>query len=145
MTGTQNDMVASRPLADMRVLVVDDHQSSADTLATLVGLELGCQVFTAYDGEQALELALSMNFDVLILDLQMPGLSGLEVASRARSSLGHINAPLLLAVTGRSDLVSELALVDVRWTTQRFLRRCEHIGRAPAPPGRLWNSGFSTP
>lgn len=125
MTDTQNGMVASRPLSDMRVLVVDDHRNSADSLATLLGLELGCQVFTAYGGEEALEIALSSSFDVLIVDLQMPGLSGLEVASRARSSLGHINSPLLLAMTGRSDLVSELALVDVRFD-RAFAKPLDH-------------------
>jgi len=124
-TESQNGMVAYRPLKDMRVLVVDDHRNSADTLAELIGLELGCQVCTAYDGEQALEIALSASFDVFILDLQMPGLSGLEVASRTRSRVGDGHPPLLLAMTGRSDLVSELALVDVRFD-RAFAKPLDH-------------------
>ncbi len=125
MTEPRNGMGASGPIADMRVLVVDDHRMGADALTALIGLELGCHVVTAYDGEQALEMARATNFDVLILDLQMPGLSGLEVARRARSRAGDIKPPLLLAMTGRSDLVSELALVDVRFD-RAFAKPIDH-------------------
>jgi len=111
-TPLQSDLVVERPLANMQVLIADDNRDGADVLTALLQLEVGCHVVTAYDGAQALELALSSHFDVLILDLQMPGLSGLEVARIARSRAGVINPPLLLAMTGRSDLADELATVD---------------------------------
>ncbi len=109
----RSDLVADRPIADMQILIADDSRDSADLLAELIRLELGCQVATAYDGQQAAELSLSAHYDVLILDLQMPGLSGLEVASGVKSRVGHLKPPLLLAMTGRSDLADELAAVDV--------------------------------
>lgn len=117
-------MVSDRPIADMQVLIADDNRDGADSLAALVLLELGCHVVTAYDGESALEL-LSAHCDVLILDLQMPGLSGLEVASRARARAGDVKRPLLLAMTGRSDLVSELADVDKRFD-RAFAKPMDH-------------------
>ena len=109
----------------MQVLIADDNRDGADMLAALISLELGCQVVAAYDGEQALQLALSAPFDVLILDLRMPGLSGLEVASMARSRAGLIKPPLLLAMTGRSDLADELATVDARFD-RAFAKPLDH-------------------
>jgi len=122
---TPDAIVADRPIADMQVLIADDNRDGADVLAALVSLEVGCQVVTAYDGEQALRLALSTPFDVLVLDLQMPGFSGLEVASITRSSAGLIKPPLLLAMTGRNDLAAELALVDARFD-RAFAKPLDH-------------------
>jgi len=120
-----SDLVANRPIANMQVLIADDNRDSADMLAELIRLELGCQVVTAYDGQQASEQSLSAPYDVLILDLQMPGLSGLEVASIVKSRVGHLKPPLLLAMTGRSDLADELAAVDVRFD-RAFAKPVDH-------------------
>ena len=111
----QSDLSVDRPITDMHVLIADDNRDSADILAELITSELGCQVVTAYDGQQASELSLFASFDVLILDLQMPGLSGLEVAGLVRSRAGAVKPPLLLAMTGRSDLADELAALDGRF------------------------------
>ena len=108
-------MVPAPPIEGMQVLIADDHRDSADTLAAVIRSELGCQVVTAYDGKQALDLALRSRCDVLILDLQMPGMSGLEVAGAARDSSGNARPPLLLAMSGRNDLEGELAIIDVRF------------------------------
>jgi len=108
-------MVPAAPIESMQVLIADDQRDSAETLATLIRSELGCQVVTAYDGKQALDLALGARRDVLILDLQMPGMSGLEVAVAARASAGGARPPLLLAMSGRNDLEGELAVIDVRF------------------------------
>jgi len=121
----QIDSVAGRPIATMQVLIADDNRDGADVLSALVRLEIGCQVVTAYDGEQALQLALSAPFDVLILDLQMPGLSGLEVASIARSKAGLAKPPLMLAMTGRRDLADDLAVVDARFD-RAFAKPLDH-------------------
>jgi len=126
-TAPQNHVLADRHIATMQVLIADDNRNGADVLAALIHLELGCQVVTAYDGEQALEMALSASYDVLLLDLKMPGLSGLEVAhrARARARAGDTKPPLMLAMTGRSDLVSELADVDVSFD-RAFAKPMDH-------------------
>ena len=114
---TKIDMNAARPIADMQVLIADDDRDGADVLAELIRIELGCKVVVAYDGATALELVLSQHHDVLILDLQMPGQNGLDIARYARStaSEGRIEPPLLLAMTGRKDLVRDLTMLDVRF------------------------------
>ena len=124
-TPPPGEIVPERPIANMQVLIADDNRDGADALMALIRLEIGCQVVTAYDGEKALELSLSAPFDVLLLDLRMPGLSGLEVASIARSRAGLIKPPLLLAMTGRSDLADELAVVDARFD-RAFAKPLDH-------------------
>jgi len=125
MTAAQSEGFADRPISDMQVLIADDNRDGADALTILIGLELGCQVVTAYDGEQALRLALSAHYDVLILDLQMPGLSGLEVASLVRSRTDQIKPPLLLAMTGRNVVAHDLAVVDGRFD-RAFAKPLDH-------------------
>jgi CheY-like chemotaxis protein len=65
----------------VRVLVVDDHQVIADTLAFILQGS-GYEATTAYSGEQAVETAIASNADVLITDVMMGGISGIEAAVR---------------------------------------------------------------
>src|SRR5262249_53255751 len=66
-----------------RVLVVDDNRDSAESLAMLLRL-LGNDVRTAYDGRLALEAAATYHPDVVLLDIGLPGMSGLEVCQHLR-------------------------------------------------------------
>src|SRR3954463_4497535 len=70
-------------MADLRVLVVDDEQLAREELCFLLGqvgnLEIAGQ---AKDGVEALRLTGELKPDVIFLDVQMPGLTGFEVARR---------------------------------------------------------------
>ena len=69
--------------ARARVLVVDDEESIRNVLRqTLV--DAGHDVLLASDGERALELLRTNDFEVMLLDIRMPGPSGLDVLSKAR-------------------------------------------------------------
>ena len=83
--------------AARRVLVVDDSRDAADCLAMLLELE-GHAVATAYDGQEAVELAGIFTPDAVVLDINLPKLSGHQVARRIRDQLGV--AVLLIALTG---------------------------------------------
>ena len=61
------------------ILVVDDDPEIVTMLSTRLG-KRGYQVTTAADGQKALELAKAQKFDVVLLDVMMPGKSGWEVA-----------------------------------------------------------------
>jgi len=61
------------------ILVVDDDPEIVTMLSTRLG-KRGYQVFTAADGAAAIELAKKQKFDVVLLDVMMPGKSGWEVA-----------------------------------------------------------------
>jgi signal transduction histidine kinase/CheY-like chemotaxis protein len=80
-----------------RILVVDDNRDAADTLSHLLN-QIGATVKVAYNGPDALNLVESFDPDVLVLDLGMPGMSGLDVARQVRKRPGH--QPTLVALTG---------------------------------------------
>jgi PAS domain S-box-containing protein len=66
-----------------RVLIVDDNVDNADSLATLLKLG-GHETHTAYDGAAGVELAERFRPDVVLLDLGLPNLSGMEACRRIR-------------------------------------------------------------
>ncbi|MBP6820936.1 MAG: response regulator transcription factor [Acidobacteria bacterium] len=77
----------------MRVLVIEDELKMADLIKR--GLEEeGLEVETAYDGETGIAAAKSGNHDMIILDLGLPGLDGLEIARELRE--GGFDMPILV-------------------------------------------------
>jgi signal transduction histidine kinase/ActR/RegA family two-component response regulator len=86
------------PMRHHRVVIVDDNEDSASSLATLLGLE-GHDVRVAYDGVRALEIARLMQPNVIVCDIGLPGMSGYEVARIVRREPWGRSATLI-AVTG---------------------------------------------
>ncbi|MEM5774282.1 MAG: response regulator [Anaerolineaceae bacterium] len=69
-----------------RVLVVDDHPTTASTLARVIALMgRGIEPVVANSGEQALELAQQQAVDILITDMVMPGMGGIELIKTLQS------------------------------------------------------------
>ena len=85
------------------VLVVDDEQPLVDLVASYLKRE-GYQVLCAYDGLTALEMAEREQPDVVVLDLMLPALDGLEVCRR----LGAIADPYVIMLTARVDETDKL-------------------------------------
>ncbi len=81
-----------------RVLVVDDNQDAADSLGMLLQF-LGAEVMVVHDGPSALAAMKSFAPAVVLLDLGMPGMSGLEVARRMRED-PDMRGMTLVALTG---------------------------------------------
>jgi CheY-like chemotaxis protein len=81
-----------------RVLVVDDNVDAAVMLSALVS-QLGHESRAAYDGAEALAIAEGYRPEVVLLDLGMPGMDGLEVARRLRART-DTPQPRIIAVTG---------------------------------------------
>ena len=75
--------VPTTPVMPRRILVVDDNVDAARTLADLLALD-GHEAYVAHDGPSAVEAAWRLRPDVAILDIGLPGFSGLEVARRLR-------------------------------------------------------------
>ncbi len=82
-----------------RVLVVDDNEDAANALAALLRSSFGHEVETVHDGEEALARYESFRPEIVLLDLGMPGINGLEVARRMRERKRDPE-PLIVAVTG---------------------------------------------
>jgi CheY-like chemotaxis protein len=85
----------------LRVLIIDDHRAMADTLSALVG-KWGHEVRHAYDGVTGLALAAAFRPDVLLLDILMPNVGGIEVAIHMRRQ-DRLNHCFIVAVTGCTD------------------------------------------
>jgi CheY-like chemotaxis protein len=85
----------------VRLLLVDD--SKAIRLANQCALEkVGYEVICADDGEAALNLAQSQPFDLILLDLMLPKVSGLEVLQRLKSEPRTANIPVVV-LSGLSE------------------------------------------
>ncbi len=81
-----------------RILLVDDSRESTDSMSLLLRLA-GHDVSTAYDGWTALAQARLHSPDIVICDISMPGMSGLELARHLRQELG-LRDTLLVALSG---------------------------------------------
>lgn len=92
----------------MRILIVEDEALLADTLKTLLEAR-GFSVDTVYDGEDGRDYALTGVYDLLILDVMLPKLDGLQVARSLRAA--KVSAPILM-LTARSGLEDRVAGLD---------------------------------
>jgi two-component system, chemotaxis family, CheB/CheR fusion protein len=90
--------IQSQPTPSRRVLVVDDYAANLKTLSRMLRLA-GHEVATAERGELALELLETFKPEVILLDINMPGLSGYEVATQIRAKASHEHLKLV-ALTG---------------------------------------------
>lgn len=84
----------------MKILLIEDEKMLADSIRDFLTAK-GFQVEAVYDGEQGYEYALLGIYDLLILDVMMPGLNGLQVARQVRAK--RVTTPILM-LTAKSDV-----------------------------------------
>lgn len=85
----------------LRVLLVDDYQDALETWTMFLQAS-GYDVVTASDGRQAVERALSTRPDVVVMDLELPGVDGFAAARQMRAMPTTAAIPLI-AATGYSS------------------------------------------
>jgi DNA-binding response OmpR family regulator len=110
-----------------KVLVVDDEQTARDSLADILQLE-GCRVQKAANGEQALDCLRQDAYDLMLLDLKMPGMDGLEVLRQAALMAPEMQIILL---TAHGSL--ESAIEALRFGAHDYLLK-------PCPPEQIIRS-----
>ena len=91
----------------MKVLVIEDEKLLANTIKALLESK-GFTVETVYDGESGAEYALLGIYDLLILDVMMPGLNGYQVARQVRGSRCTTPILMLTAKAGLEDRIEGL-------------------------------------
>ena len=74
----------SAPEKPLKILVVDDEEQIRRALKSILSARK-YEVITAEDGETAIDLAIDNSPDLILLDLSMPGISGLEVCKELRT------------------------------------------------------------
>ncbi len=98
-------------LEDARVLVVDDNEMNRDMLARRLA-KAGMQVDTAEDGNSGLDKILTGAFDLIMLDIMMPDIDGIEVLKRTREFYSKSELPVIMATAKDegADLAEALSL-----------------------------------
>jgi DNA-binding response OmpR family regulator len=141
-------------VAEGRVLVVDDDETVSDVVRRYLERD-GHVVEVVGDGAAALERALADPPDLVVLDLMLPGLSGLEVCRRLREA-GAVPIVVLTALGEESDRVLGLELGADDYVTKPFsprelalrvqsvLRRSREPVARPDPPAPVLRDGDLT-
>ncbi len=104
-----------------KILVVDDNETNVEIITHIL-LNVGYEVVVAYDGEYALELANALDLDLILLDILLPGISGLEVAKKLtqQEKTKHIPILFLSALNETGDIVRGLEIGAVDYITKPF-------------------------
>lgn len=122
----------------MHVLIVEDKKSMAEMLKQALD-EKGHSAELAFDGLRGLDLATHGDFDVVVLDLMLPGLDGHEVVRRLRQAGNKVP---VLALTARDTVADVVATLDIGvddyltkpFAMAEFMARLRAAGRrGPAP------------
>jgi DNA-binding response OmpR family regulator len=103
-----NSTVAKTETKPIRVLVVDDEKKIAERIRTALEAE-ECSVKAEHDGASALAGMLSTDFDVVVLDIMLPGRDGLSVLKEARAR--GVTTPVL-AISARGEVDERVEGLD---------------------------------
>ena len=91
----------------MRLLVVEDERALCESIAKGLRLD-GYEVDTVFDGEEAMDIISTDSYDLIILDLNLPGIDGLDILKNMRASDNETNVLILSARGGLNDKIEGL-------------------------------------
>jgi DNA-binding response OmpR family regulator len=122
----------------MRVLVVEDHAELAESVARVLRRE-GMAVDAAYDGRDALERTVLVDYDVVVLDRDLPGVHGDEVCRSLVTRERHTRVLMLTASGTIADRVEGLSLGADDYLPKPFayaelVARVRALARRSQPP-----------
>jgi len=123
-----------------KILVIDDEPSIVNLVSAYLKPE-GFEVFTAADGDAGLKSARAFKPDLVILDLMLPGMDGIELLSRLRRE-SDVYVIMLTARTDETDKIVGLSVGADDYMTKPFSPR-ELVARVKAALRRL-KSGAGT-
>jgi CheY-like chemotaxis protein len=141
--GLMPDTTPAPPL----VLVVDDERIIADTLVVILK-QVGLAAFAAYSGESALEMALLVPPNLLLSDVAMPGMNGVELAIAVKKAIPDCEVLLFSGQASAIDLLEgakkrglECALLAKPVHPKDLLARLEHLTTGVAVHPSVGTSG----
>ncbi len=101
----------------IKILIVDDEQEFTDTLAQRLEIR-DFNVSVAYSGESALELFEENSYDIVVLDVLMPGISGIETLQRIKNK-----DPLVQVIMLTGNVTVEKAIAGMKLGAHDFLMK----------------------
>ncbi len=110
----KDDLIVEKP--KLVILVVDDEKVIADTLSMILG-KSGFDTMTAYDGPEALELANKLAPDLLISDVVMPKMSGIDLAIAITQTIPSCKVLLFSGQAATIDLLERARNQGYDFTT----------------------------
>ncbi|GAB5528086.1 MAG: hypothetical protein Roseis2KO_59580 [Roseivirga sp.] len=87
--------------ADLKILVAEDNEVNQVVMRRMLQ-KLGYSMDLAEDGDEALEKAICGNYDLVFMDVQMPGKDGLEATREIRKTMKSLDKPLIVALTANA-------------------------------------------
>lgn len=134
-----------------RALVVDDEKAIVKGIRFSL-MQDGFEVDTAYDGEEALEKARNSKYDIILLDLMLPKLSGMDVCQQIRE---FSNVPIIMLTAKGEDMDKIMGLeygaddyitkpfnpLEAVARVKSQLRRYYHLGSGKEPAGQVIREG----
>src|SRR5579871_72008 len=91
------------------ILVIDDDESLRDTIGLMLEQE-GYRPLLAADGKSGYERALAAKPDLILVDLRLPGMSGIEISKQLRA--GHVNTPIIV-LSAVGEEVDKVLLLEI--------------------------------
>ena len=91
----------------MRILVVEDEKALCESIAKGLRLD-GYEVDMVFDGEEAMDIISLENYDLIILDLNLPGMDGMDILRNMRGNDNETNVLILSARVGLNDKIAGL-------------------------------------
>ncbi|GIG27803.1 DNA-binding response regulator [Cellulomonas marina] len=119
MTARRPDVLTRPDGSPVRALVVDDEPTLAELLATALRYE-GWQVEHALNGQSAIRHAKTLEPDVILLDVMLPDLSGLDVLRRIRATQPNVPVLFLTAKDAVEDRIAGLTAGGDDYVTKPF-------------------------
>lgn len=129
--------------ADIKqILLVDDEPTNIRVLSLM--LEREYQISAAYSGEEALKLLQKQEFHLVLADMMMPGMSGIELTQRIRQSRSPIELPIIIATvrdgerevelayqSGANDYITKpFTAEEIQWRVRSLLKLTDTMERA---------------
>jgi adenylate cyclase len=121
----------------MRVLIVDDEESTRLLLARLLTADLGVEAQLAGTCEQALRLAEATTYDAILLDLLMPGIGGAGVLGEIRASAtNHATPVIIVSVVAEKETIERCLAAGANAYHVKPVRRAELVAAVRAQLAR---------
>jgi DNA-binding response OmpR family regulator len=93
-----------------KILIVEDDDVLRSTLKEIIGLAFECVIIEAVDGRQAVEFLKNDKFDLVLLDIKMPGISGVDIIKKKKEL--YSNTDILVVSAWDSQAIATEVLED---------------------------------